>query len=136
MKKLAAMLILIISVQLSIAQPFIGIGMSKSKIEHQMHGCPGWIRLHSGPDQLIYTDGVTTFTYEFLRDTPGRLNRTCVRCIAEFSTPEELNRYIIDKIGQMRLKPNPDNLNLILITDLYNDTIFAVAHGRRLIFSY
>lgn len=134
MKTLLITILFMLSVGLT-AQPFIGLGMSKARIENHMHGADGWRLIHKNPSQLVYSDGVTTFTYEFLKDSPCGLNRTCVRCIIDFTTPQALNQYVAGKLADNRLKVNPDNLNMILITDLFNDTIFVVATGKRLIFS-
>jgi len=134
MKTLLITILFMLSLGLT-AQPFIGLGMSKTRIENQMHGAEGWRLIHKNPSQLVYSDGVTTFTYEFMKDSPCGLNRTCVRCIVDFTTSDALNQYVESKLSESRFKANPDNLNMILKTDMFNDTIFVVATGKRLIFS-
>lgn len=137
MKNTALALMLIISVQCIVAQPIIGIGKSKSFISSHMKLTPEWVLTHESKSELIYCNGHETFTYNFAKDEPGRINRTCTRCMVEFSDSIALEAYLNTKVSNWKLKPNPDMLNLIVMTDLYNDTIQAVVTGnKRIIFSY
>lgn len=137
MKKLIVLLILIISVQLIIAQPIIGIGKSKYFITNHMAVDHGWKLTRESKTELVYSNGSSSFTYFFKKDSPCNINKTCVKCMAEFKTPANLDQYISEKVKAWKLKPDPDSLNLIVVTDLYNDTIQAVVIGdKRIIFSY
>jgi len=128
---------LIISVQLIVAQPIIGIGKSKCFITNHMAGDHEWKLTGESKTELVYSNGSSSFTYFFMKDSPCSINKTCVRCMVEFKTPVELNQYISDKVKAWKLKPDPDSLTLTVVTDLYNDTIQAVVAGdKRIIFSY
>ena len=135
MKKFTMFLILIISVRLVAAQPIIGIGHSKYFISTHMQSSNDWKLIGKHNPRLVYSDGVISFTYEFKKDTPG-IGYTCTRCIADFKDLNACVAYIDKQVSGWKLRPNPDTLNLILMTDLFNDTIKAVVVGKRIIFSY
>jgi hypothetical protein len=137
MKNTFFTLILIISVQFAISQPIIGIGKSKNYIGIHMKDSLGWDLISASKRELIYSDGYAIFTYIFSKDEPGRINQTCTRCIAEFHKAAHLAAYLNKKVDDWQLRPNPDMLSLIVVTDLYDDTIQAVVVGdRRIVFSY
>jgi len=137
MKKTAIALMLIISVQCLVAQPIIGIGKSKNFISSHMRYASDWRLTHVSNSELVYCNDSVTFTYQFMKDDPDRHNRTCTRCMVEFADSAALETYLNVKVKDWKLRPHPDMLSLIVVTDLYNDTINAVVVGnKRIVFSY
>jgi hypothetical protein len=137
MKKPALLIMLIISVQCLVAQPIIGIGKSKGFISSHMRSDPEWKLTHESKTELIYCNDSVIFTYQFMKDDPDRHNRTCTRCLADFPDSTALETYLNVKVQNWKLRPHPDMFSLIVVTDLYNDTINAVVVGnKRIVFSY
>ena len=137
MKKLIAIAMLILSAQINVAQPIIGLGHSKCFIASHMKGSPGWSLVKESKSELTYSDGDTIFTYSFLKDSPGISGRTCTQCKAVFKDSTSLCEYIYKKVENWKFKPCPDMLNMIVMTDLFNDTIMAVVVGdKTIVFNY
>lgn len=139
MKKLFPLLLIIISFGYINAQPFIALGMSRSAVLYNMEGDQHWSLHKPGKSELIYvndTSGVA-FTYRFLKDFPGLINRTCVEMIADFPDSLSKQSYIDQRLSSCRLRETEHENHYTLNTDLYDLTIHVYSVGsRRLIIKY
>jgi len=98
---------------------------------------PKWQLIKEQKNELIYSDGEHRFTYRFVKDEPYILNRTCIQCIAEFKDSAHLTAYLEDKVANCKLSPDPDMINLSVVTDLYDINIRAIVVGNKsIVFSY
>lgn len=137
MKTNLLIIAMILCVGSTLAQPAIGLGLSMRVIKRDMQLSPKWKLIKEQKKELIYSDGEHRFTYRFVKDEPYGLNLTCIQCIAEFKDSKHLTAYLEDKVANCKLSPDPDMINLSVVTDLYDINIRAVVVGNKsIVFSY